>query len=455
MRHMFTSLNETPCSFAERVVVQFAPMTTTPADRPTRTRLVVVVWLCGLAGVLYLDRICMSQAALPIQKEFDLSDTQLGVVMMAFTLAYGLFEVPTGRLGDRIGARRVLTRIVVWWSLFTALTGAAWGLTSLLVVRFLFGAGEAGAYPNAARVLSRWFPAAERGRVQGMMQTSAFVGAMAAPPLAAYLIELAGWRWVFVAFGLVGVAWAVGFWHWFRDDPSDHPRVNTAEAELIRIGTGNPQPHALPIPWRAVARNPGIWLLGLTIVCSSFNSYFYYSWFPKYLMSARQVSNVQSGWFTALVLAGSAVGVLTGGAIADRILRSGRDVVRCRRLLGLVAYILAATFLFAATMMDSATSMAGLAALSSLCVQLTLPTWWSSAIEQSGKHVGALFGLLNMMGTAGAMASQGFVGTFSDWRKGLGYSGREQWDPMFDVYVGVLLVGAVAWAVYRKRPLDR
>jgi MFS transporter, ACS family, glucarate transporter len=167
-------------------------MNSRPADRPTRTRFVLVAWLCGLAGVLYLDRICMSQAVKPIRDQLELSNTQVSYVAMAFTLAYGLFEIPTGRLGDRIGARAVLTRIVIWWSVFTMLTGAAFGFVSLLIIRFLFGAGEAGAYPNAARVISRWFPAGERGRVQGVMLTAAQLGAVTAPYLAAVLIEHAG-----------------------------------------------------------------------------------------------------------------------------------------------------------------------------------------------------------------------------------------------------------------------
>jgi MFS family permease len=429
-------------------------MTTPPAEPPTRTRLVLVAWLCGLAGVLYLDRICMNQATRPIREAFGLTNEEMSYVHMAFTLAYGLFEIPTGRLGDRVGARWVLTRIVVWWSLFTALTGAAWGLTSLLVVRFLFGAGEAGAFPNAARVMSRWFPPAERGRVQGLMLACAQIGGVAAPPVAAYLIHLAGWRSVFVVFGLLGVVWAVGFWVWFRDDPADHPRVNAAEVAVIHAGAEPPRAHPGPIPWRAVAGNPGIWLLGLALVCSSFNSYLYYSWFSTYLQDGRGLSNIAAGWFSSLVLAGSAVGVLTGGVIADRILRCGPDVVRGRRMLGAAAYLSAAGLLFLAVRMESAIALAALAGVSSMCVQLTLPTWWSAAIEQSGKHVGALFGLLNMTGTAGAMASQWFVGAFSDWRAGLGYAGREQWDPMFNVYVGVLLVGALAWLMYRKKALE-
>src|SRR5207244_3080579 len=140
---------------------------------PTRARVMLGLWLCGLTGVLYLDRICMSQAVVPIQRELHLSNTDMSYVMMAFTLSYGLFEIPTGRMGDRLGSRAVLTRIVLRWSAFTALTGACAGFVSLLFVRFLFGAGEAGAFPNAMRVIARWFPLRERGRVQGVMLAAA------------------------------------------------------------------------------------------------------------------------------------------------------------------------------------------------------------------------------------------------------------------------------------------
>jgi sugar phosphate permease len=422
--------------------------------RPTRTRYIVVGWLCGLAGVLYLDRICWSQAAKPISTDLNLSDTELGWIAVAFTVAYGIFEMPTGRLGDRFGSRSVLTRIVIWWSLFTALTGVGWGFVSLLAIRFFFGAGEAGAFPNAARVISRWFPANERGRVQGIMLTAAQLGGVAAPATAAYLIESVGWRWAFLAFGLLGLVWAMGFWWWFRDDPAEHPIVNEAEAALIRAGSSKSSLHAELIPWRAVLANSGIWLLGLAITCSAFYSYFFFTWFPKYLRDARQVSNIDAGWLGSLVLAGSAVGVLIGGVVADRILRSGRNVVLCRRILGGSLFTMTAAILFVAVRMESAEAMAGSAAVASFCLQIVLPTWWSSAIEQSGKHVGSLFGMMNMIGLVGAMVSQWFVGYFADYQRSLGYTGREQWDPMFNVFVGVLLLGALAWAMYRRRPVE-
>src|SRR5262245_4260367 len=168
-------------------------------SRPTHARFVVLGVLCLLSGILYLDRICVSAALDSIQRDLKLSNTQGGYVLMAFTLAYGLFEIPTGRWGDRIGGRRVLTRISLWWSAFTALTGACWGLWSLLGVRFLFGAGEAGAFPNIARVLSRWFPDEERGRAQGVLLASSSLGGALAPFLAALMIQVIGWRWSFVA----------------------------------------------------------------------------------------------------------------------------------------------------------------------------------------------------------------------------------------------------------------
>lgn len=428
-------------------------MRATP-DRPSRARFIVVVWLCGLAAVLYLDRICMAQAAPPIREAFGLSNTQLGYVHMAFMVAYGVFEMPVGRLGDRIGARRVLVRIVLCWSAFTALTGATVGLGSLLVVRFLFGAGEAGAFPNTARVLSRWFPAAERGRVQGIMLTAAQLGGVAAPSLSAALIAWVGWRGAFVAFGLLGVVWAVGFWWWFRDDPATHAAVNAAEAEVIRRGT-SPQPaHAGPIPWRAVLANPGMWLLSASMVCSSFNSYLYMSWFPTYLMDAHGLSNLEAGRLGSLVLAGAAVGVLSGGVLADRLLRARLPLVVARRLVGGLAFLTAAGLLAVAIRAESVVVLAALVALSYLCVQLMLPMWWSCAIEQSGRHVGALFGLLNMTGLLGGAASQWFVGAFADHRRSLGFTGRAQWDPLFDVYVGVLVCGAVAWMLYRRQPVE-
>ena len=394
----------------------------------------------------------MAQAAQDIQAELNLSNIELSYVLMAFTIAYGLFEVPTGRLGDRIGPRAVLTRVVVWWSAFTALTGAVNGLAMLLVVRFLFGAGEAGAYPNTARVLSRWFPAAERGRITGMMLTAAQLGGAAAPALTAGLIWLVGWRVTFVVFGLIGFAWAIGFRFWFRDDPADHPKVNAAELALIRSGTTAGRPHG-SIPWRAAFRSSGVWVLSGIIMCSSFNSYLYFSWFSKYLQDGRGVEKSEAGLLSSLVLAGGATGMLIGGVLADRVSRAA-DRVRARRRFGTAAYLVSAAMLLSATTVEAPLLLAVLIAVGYLSLQSTLPTWWASAIEQSGRNTGAVFGMLNTCGIFAGVASQGFVGWFTQHQSEAGLSGRAQWDPILWVYFGVLLTGAVGWSLYRFRPLE-
>lgn len=427
------------------------PENPSPAQPRSRARFVVAVWLCTMAAILYLDRVCWAKAAPLIQREYTLTNTHMAYLAMAFQIAYGLFEVHTGRWGELIGARRVLTRITIWWSAFTALSGAATGFFSLLVIRFLFGAGEAGAYPNAARILTRWFPTDERGRVQGVMLAVSLIGGAIAPTLAAELIERVGWRWNFVIFGVFGVLWAGGFWYWFRDTPAEHASVNAQELQHILAGGGTTPPkHHEAIQWRIVWSNPGILILCLIIMCSSFNSYFYFTWFPTYLESAHSLSNQQSGRLTSLALGGAALGVMLGGVVADRLAKQAATTVSMRRLFCASAFLSAAAMLYMAVRCESAAGLATVAAMSCLCVQLTLPSWWSAAIEQSGQHVGPLFGLMNMMGTVGALASQWFVGVFADFQKSKGLSGREQWDPMFTVYVGVLLLGCLGWSIYRK-----
>lgn len=433
------------------------PMAPTPTDAPaegagagsppTRTRFAVLGVLCLLSGILYLDRICMSAALDPIQRDLKLTNTESSYILMAFTLAYGLFEVPTGRWGDRIGGRRVLTRISLWWSAFTALTGACTGLWAMVAVRFLFGAGEAGAFPNVARVLSRWFPDEERGRAQGVLLAASSIGGALAPFLAAVLIQSLGWRWTFATFGSLGAVWAAGFWWWFRDDPSAHPAVNAAELAHIGRRASSSDVHG-SIPWAAVARNPSIWMLGVIMTLASFNSYIYFSWFPKYLKEARQVAATESGLMASIVLGAAAVGTLVGGMLVDLVSRRGGGV-RAVRFQGGAAFLIATVALGGALCLHDPWFAVILTALSCFAAQGTQPLWWSCAIAVSGRHVGALFGLMNMMGVFGAMSSQFLVGALADRLGSRGMSGRAQWDPIFLIDAGVLLCAGLLWSAFR------
>ena len=235
------------------------PSSNNAEERPTSVRYAVLGFLAAMTFVLYLDRVCISKAGPRIQEELGISNTAMGFVFAAFTLSYGLFEIPTGRWGDRYGSRGVLTRIVIWWSVFTALTGAAGGFLMLLLVRFLFGAGEAGALPNSARVLREWFPESSRGWAQGLVTTAMMVGGAAAPMASQALIDSVGWRWSFGVFGIIGLVWAAAFYLWFRDNPADHPATNQAERQLIAEGKIPPRKRCPSIPKSWLQTLPSTW----------------------------------------------------------------------------------------------------------------------------------------------------------------------------------------------------
>jgi MFS transporter, ACS family, glucarate transporter len=439
-----------------------------PSTAATRVRYRVLAWLCSLAFILYLDRLCISKAAPQIEEELGISHTAMGFVFGAFTIAYGLFEVPTGRWGDRFGSRGVLTRIVLWWSLFTVLTGCVWpfhldagyrvhlfwidlplffdSFLLLLLIRFLFGAGEAGALPNAARVVARWFPAGGRGPAQGMINTATLIGGAAAPVIAAYVIDLGGWRWTFLLFGVVGAVWAVGFYRWFRDSPAEHPATNEVERRFIAGDTGGLKlaEHA-PVPWGRVLCNANIWLLGGIITCCAFASYMYFFWYPTYLEKGRGLESVLSGWLSGMVLAAGAVGATLGGYLSDWLVRLTGSRRHSRRWIGFSCLAASALALLASVKCDNAMVATSFTALACLCAYAVLATWWAAVTDISGKHLGTLFGLMNSLGVPGAFASQVFFGWFADWRNAHGFQGRDQWDPGFYLYAAVLLAGAVGW----------
>ena len=425
----------------------------------------MLAFLCVLAFIFYVDRICISKAVSVIEADLHISHTEMSYVLAAFTLAYCLFEVPTGWWGDRYGSRGVMTRIVIVWSVFTALTGAAFSLWSLILIRFLFGAGEAGAFPNTARILARWFPPERRGPAQGLINTTALIGAAFAPAAAAYAIAAVGWRWSFVIFSLPGFVWAVVFYRWYRDDPAEHPAVNEAERRLIGCDEGPPKNvsdsspvprHHPPIPWRAVLTSANVWLLGGVVACLAFNTYLYFSWYPTYLKEGRGIEDdVLAGWLASMVLAGGAVGSILGGFVSDALIRGtgNRRASRCG--LGCCSLLAAGVLLLAGVHTDEPILAAIWTALGVLASQMMMATWWGAVADISGRHLGALFGLMNSMGGVGAIASQLFLGRFVDYMKQCGFTGRAQWDPAFYVYAVMLFLGAFGWLfIDTTRPVE-
>ncbi len=275
-----------PPSFA----VPMPPVPPASADAlpPTRARHWVVVFAGALAVITFVDRTCMSQAKVSIAGDLGLSSVQMGYVFAAFTTAYALFEIPGGWLGDLIGPRKVLIRVVLLWSFFTAATGRVWNLASLLVTQFLFGAGEAGAVPNLAKAFTQWLPVRERNRAVSIMWLCARWGGAITPLAVVWVISLVGWRWAFAVFAAPGVIWVAFFYRWFRDRPRDHPGVNAAELALIGEGR-EPAVQRPAVPWAVILRSRTVWLLFVQYFCFGYGWYFYITWLPTYVKEVRAV----------------------------------------------------------------------------------------------------------------------------------------------------------------------
>jgi MFS family permease len=361
----------------------------------------VLGFLVSLSVITFLDRLAIAVAGPRIQDDLHIPPDKWGWVLGAFALAYGLFEIPSGASGDRLGQRAVLTRIVVWWSAFTALTAAAASYVQLIVTQFLFGAGEAGAYPNASGVIARWFPKAERARAQGAVWAASRAGGALSPLLVVPLLHAIGWRGMFCTFSVLGLIWAVLWRRWFHDRPSEHPGIS--REELIEIGEAAPRRHSGM--WRSLFRSRQTWLLMAMYWCYVWGSWFYFSWFPTYLVRGAGLSEEQMSLFSALPFVLGCCGNLVGGVLSDRLAsRYGLKVARC----GQAASSLAVSSLLILGLANT-TDKVLVVILSSIgfgVLDLMLPATWSLCLDLGRNHAGVLTGAMNSAGLAG-----GFVCT--------------------------------------------
>lgn len=408
----------------------------------TRVRYRVVAATVGLAGVTYLDRVCVGVLAPSIMADLHISQPQMAWVFSAFTAAYALFEMPTAWWADRLGSRRILTRIVLWWSAFTMLTAAASSYAVMLIVRFLFGVGEAGAWPNAARVFSRWIPLRERGRVQGVFFAGAHLAGGLTPGLVALIAFYLPWRMVFVALGFVGLVWAA-FWHrWFRDEPREHPAVNSAEADLIESTRGLPALLEHGGTWSEVFRIPSLIPLCLQYVANSYGYYFFITWLPTYLARARGMSSTELAIFSGLPLTLSAIADVTGGFTTDSLCR--RLGVRTgTRVIGAVSYVFAAAAMLAGTVAPNPRIGGTLIAVGGAFSMFTLAPSWSTAIGLGGRNTALLSSVMNTSGQVGAFFSPLVLALIVD-RTG-------NWSLPLHVLSGLYLIAAVCWLLIRPK----
>ena len=356
---------------------------------PTRVRYGVVAMAIGLAVLSYVQRVAISQAAGPIANDLHIPKTQMGLIFGAFGLSYALFEIPMGLLGDRLGVKRVLTRIVLAWSACTALTGAAWNVPSLYAIRFLFGAGEAGCFPNLTRMLSAWLPARERVTAQSLMWAFTRWGGAITPPLALLCITWFGWRWAFVCFAALGLVWCAVFLVWFHDDPAQHPRVNIEEKKMLEASRMLTTHTEGQRHWLSLLLTRQVSVLVAQYFCFSYVWYFYITWLPTYLREGRGQSPAHAAALSVLPLLFGGFGSLASGLAPTRL---------PRRAIAFCGFLSTAILLLAFPHIRSVVPAMLAMGLASFSSDLTMPISWDACIEIGGPYTATVAAAMNMLG---------------------------------------------------------
>lgn len=381
-----------------------APSTPLASSVPTRVRYGVIGLALGLATITYLDRACISALSKDIMRDLSLSKEQMSWVFSSFAIAYAAFEIPTAWWADRQGTRRVLTRIVLWWSAFTMATAAAFNYGAMLATRFLFGAGEAGAWPCVARTFSSWVPLAQRGRVQGIFFSGAHLAGGLTPAIAIALSDRLGWRAVFIIFGLLGLVWVTAWHRWFRDTPAEHPLANEAERALIAVGkTAEASHHVGWAYWRRLLAHRNTLPLCLSYVPNSCAFYFCITWLPTYLEEKHHFDHLRLGFFSGLPLVVAVLGDLTGGAATDFVARR-LGLRRGRALVAGLGNLLAGIAMLGATQMHSPYAAIALVSLAVASTMFTLGATWGTCLDIGGAHVGVVSAAMNTCGQLGSIA---------------------------------------------------
>ena len=419
---------------------------------PVHVRRSVVGFAAALAIITYVDRVCIAQAAPDIQRDFGLTAVQMGLIFSAFSLAYAIFEIPGALLGDWFGPRKVLLRIVLTWSFFTAATGYAWNFGSMLVARFFFGAGEAGCFPNLAKAFAIWLPPGERTRAQGITWLSARWGGAFTPLLVIWVMTWLSWRNTFVVFGSFGVIWAFFFYRAFRSDPAEKAmhEANAAAGGRLRV------------PWRKMLSTPSVLLLWAQYACLAYAWTFYITWLPTYLQETRGaqldqntfmfwLGNVLGGLFSAdttqkilvAALAGiplffGGIGSIFCGQMTPYLVRAAGSMARARKIWALSGFMGASILLISSYYIkDPLLAMLAMG-VASFCNDLVMPGSWSTSMDVGGRYAATVAGGMNMMSAVGAACASPVIGLI------LQYTDRN-WGLAFWLSGSVYFLGSLCW----------
>lgn len=412
-----------------------------------------VVGTFALSVLLYVDRACISAAKEDVQADLALTDQQMGWVFSAFAIGYALCQTPAGAMADRLGPRTLLTGIVGAWSLFTGLTGAAWNFASMVAVRLLFGAGEAGAFPGMARATYSWIPVSERGLVQGINFSGSRLGGALAFPLIAQMIASIGWRASFAVLMTVGLFWAIGWWWWFRNSPEEHVGTTQEERDYIianrTLGASDDSEEPAAESQLTAAKivgSPTTWLLCLQYFASNFTFFFALSWFLPYFKKSSGLEPTTAAWYAAAPLIAGAVGNWASGWLVDRLFRT-RGLVHARRVPAVIGFVLASAGLIGTCYAGSPIATIGWFSLAIFGADMTLSPSWTFAIDVGGRQAGLVSGTMNMAGNIGSFVTSLAFPMLLAW------AGSHE--AFFFVAAGLNAVAVVCWLLLDpRRPLD-
>ena len=394
--------------------------------RRSSGRWYILVLICVMYLITYLDRVNISTAAPVISKEFGFDRITMGVIFSAFVWAYAIFQVPGGWLSDRFGARPVLATIVAYWSVMTAATAAATGALSFIVIRFLFGVGEAGAFPGATRAMQLWYPRSERGFVQGITHSASRLGAAIAPPLVVLIMTNLGWRSVFYICGAAGLVWAVWWFISYRNLPEEHGMVNRAELGHIRgidekgqVKEAYIEKKAASVPWGTLMKSPNMWAIMCAYFTYVYCLWIFLSWLPSYLVDFRHFTLLKVGIFASLPLFAGVIGDTVGGLATDWLLKTTGNTKFARRSVAIVGMIGCCVFIVPAALTADAYTAVYCLTAAMFFLECTIGPSWAVPMDVGGKYSGTVSGMMNMAGNIGGALSPlvfGFLAQYGNWQ---------------------------------------
>jgi MFS family permease len=413
------------------VAVESAEVSVRPRGLSATT--IVLILICLMYGITYIDRVNVSTAASVFQKDLHLSNTQVGLVFSAFAYPYVIFTIFGGWLSDRFGARRMLTVAAIIWGTATLCTGLVSGLTAILLARVMLGLGEAATFPIATRAMCDWIPERKRAFAQGITHSSSRLGTALTPPLVAWLIALTTWRGSFIVLGIVSLAWAVAWGFYFQDDPRNHRGVTSEDLELLPNNSTRPDTNKAAVPWLALTRR----MLPVTGVyfCYGWTLWLYLAWIPSYFFHNYNLDLKSSSLFSAGVFLAGVVGDTLGGLVSDRVLVRTGNRNKARRNLVVGGFLCSLAAMVPILFVRDLTWVAIFLSAAFFFSEFTIGPMWAIPMDIAPRYSGSASGIMNIGSPLAAIISPLIFGYVID-KTG-------NWNLPFLGSIGLLLFGSI------------